>query len=154
MPRPAGIQAYSSRSGASKQGVAVGLSSAVDTLMFYPAGLVSDRLGRKWSAVSCLLVLSAGMVLVPLTHTFGSFVLVGLLMGAGNGLGSGINMTLGADFAAGVEPSLFLGLWRLVTDVGIAASVAFSTATLVIAGLGIAAGVFHAATVKETLGNR
>ena len=85
--------------------------------MFYPAGLVSDRRGRKWSAVSCLVILSLGMAMVPLTHTLGSFILVGLLVGLGNGMGSGIIMTLGADFAGDSEPGVFLGVWRLGTRI-------------------------------------
>ena len=85
-------------------GLAVGISSAIDTMMFYPAGTMSDRLGRRWSAVSCLVVLSAGMALVPVTGSFTTFLLVGLVVGMGNGLGSGINMTLAADFARGSEP--------------------------------------------------
>jgi MFS family permease len=145
-------------------GIVVGLSAAAETLMFLPAGLLSDRLGRKWSAVSCLMLLSAGMALVPLTRGYVPFLLAGLVVGLGNGLGSGINMTLGADFASGVEPSLFLGLWRLVTDLGvagaplliglIAGSLALGPATLAIAGLGLAGGVFHAAAVAETLERR
>ncbi len=142
-------------------GLVVGISAAGDTLMFYPAGLVSDRKGRKWSAVSCLVALSLGMAMIPLTHTLGSFVLVGLLVGLGNGMGSGINMTLGADFAADSEPGVFLGLWRLVTDIGGAAApfvigvvtsaLALGPAALVIAALGLAGGGFHAAAVPETL---
>ena len=142
-------------------GLVVGLSSASDTLMFYPAGLVSDRRGRKWSAVLCLVTLSAGVALIPLTHNLVSLLLVALAVGLGNGMGSGINMTLGADFASGTESGVFLGLWRLVTDVGAALaplvvgvvtlSVALGPAALVLAGLGMAGGVFHAAAVPETL---
>ncbi len=142
-------------------GLAVAISAAGDTLMFYPAGLVSDRRGRKWSAVSCLVILSLGMAMVPLTHTLGSFILVGLLVGLGNGMGSGIIMTLGADFAGDSEPGVFLGVWRLVTDIGgaaapivigvVAGSLALGPAALLIAALGLAGAGFHAAVVPETL---
>jgi MFS family permease len=142
-------------------GLAVGLSSAVDTVMFYPAGALSDRLGRRWSAVSCLVVLSASLAFVPLTHDFTWFLVVGLVVGFGNGLGSGINMTLAADFASGAEPEVFLGLWRLVTDIGvagaplligaIAGTLAMGPAVLVIAALGLGGAWFHARSVQETL---
>jgi MFS family permease len=141
-------------------GLAVGISAAGDTLMFIPAGLLSDRKGRKWSAVSCLLVFSAGMACIPLARTLGAFLLVGLVVGLGNGLGSGINMTLGADFAADSEPGVFLGVWRLITDIGGGAApfvvgavtgiVALGPAAFVIAGAGLVGGVFHAAFVPET----
>ncbi len=142
-------------------GLAVGLGSAIDTLMFYPAGALSDRFGRRWSAVSCMIVLSAGMALVPLTHDFGWFLAVGLLTGFGNGLGSGINMTLAADFATGPEPEVFLGLWRLITDLGvagapimiglIAATASLAPSTVAIAAIGLAGAWFHARSVQETL---
>jgi len=142
-------------------GLAVGISAAGDTLMFYPAGILSDRRGRKWSAVSCLVILSLGMAMVPLAHTLGSFILVGLLVGLGNGMGSGIIMTLGADFAGDSEPGVFLGVWRLVTDIGGAAapfvigvvtgSLALGPAALLIAALGLTGAGFHAAVVPETL---
>ena len=141
-------------------GLVVGVSSAADTLMFLPAGLVSDRRGRKWSAVSCLFVLSLGMAMIPLARSLGAFIAVGLLVGLGNGMGSGINMTLGADFAADSEPGVFLGVWRLVTDVGagvspflvslVTTALALGPASLVIAALGLAGGAFHAAVVPET----
>ncbi len=142
-------------------GLAVGLSSAVDTLMFYPAGALSDRLGRRWSALSCMIVLAVGLALVPLAGSFGWFLLVGVIAGIGNGLGSGINMTLAADFATGSDPEVFLGLWRLVTDIGVAGAplligliaetVALAPAALVIAALGLGGAWFHARNVQETL---
>src|SRR5690606_20222498 len=44
---------------AGEVGVLFGLSSAIDLVMFYPAGIVMDRFGRKWTAIPCLLALSA-----------------------------------------------------------------------------------------------
>jgi MFS family permease len=146
---------------ASAIGLAVGLSSAADTLLFYPAGALSDRLGRRWSAVSCMLVLSASLAFLPLARDFWPFVIVGVIVGLGNGLGSGINMTLAADFAGEAEPQLFMGLWRLLTDVGSAGAplligltvqlVALSPAALVIAAFGLGGAWFHVVSVPETL---
>jgi MFS family permease len=142
-------------------GLAVGLSSAVDTALFYPAGALSDRLGRRWSAVSCMLVMSASLAFLPLARDFWGFVIVGMIVGLGNGLGSGINMTLAADFASGAEPQLFMGLWRTLTDVGggvaplliglVVQLMALSPAALVIAAIGLAGAWFHVVSVPETL---
>jgi len=41
-----------------------------------------------------------------------------MLAGFGNGLGSGINMTMGADFAPSLIRGEFLGVWRLMSDTG------------------------------------
>src|SRR5581483_192375 len=75
-------------------GIVVGLSSAIDMLMFYPVGIVTDRWGRKWVAIPCLLFLALGVAMTPLAHTAEALVVVGLIGGFGNGLGSGIIMTL------------------------------------------------------------
>ena len=72
-----------------------GLSGAVDMLLFYPAGSVMDRLGRKWVAVPSMFVLGLAHLLLPLTHSTVTLTAVALLMGVGNGLGAGVIMTLG-----------------------------------------------------------
>jgi MFS family permease len=99
-------------------GLVIGLASAIDMTLFYPVGMVMDRWGRKWTIIPCLLTLSLAMGLVPFTQGFLSFLLVGLLGGIGNGLGSGAVMTLGADLAPRERSGEFLGVWRLIPDSG------------------------------------
>lgn len=101
-------------------GLVVGLSSGIDMLLFYPAGLIMDRLGRKWAMIPCLVILSTAFFLLPLAGSIGALIAVGLVAGLGNGFGSGIVMTLGADFAPDGVTGEFLGLWRLIGDVGTA----------------------------------
>ncbi|HEY5266293.1 MAG TPA: MFS transporter [Acidimicrobiales bacterium] len=96
-------------------------SSLIDLAFFYPAGVVSDRWGRKAVAIPCMVVLSIGHILVPFSHAFSTLFLVALVLGFGNGMGSGIVMTLGADFTPAVGRSSFLAVWRLVSDGGTAA---------------------------------
>jgi hypothetical protein len=55
---------------------------------------------------------------MPLATTEPALVAVALLIAAGNGLGSGIVMTIGADTAPVVGRSQFLGGWRLCGDIG------------------------------------
>jgi MFS family permease len=142
-------------------GLVVGLGSAIDMLMFLPVGIVMDRWGRKWVAVPSLVVLSLGLALLPLARSFEMLVLVGVLTGFGNGLGTGIVMTLGADLSPPVGRGEFLGVWRLVGDVGTsggpfvigatAGLLTLGAASLVIAGVGLAGSVFLALTATETL---
>jgi MFS family permease len=142
-------------------GLILSLSSAVDMLLFYPAGLIMDRVGRKWAIVPSFLVQALGMGLVPLTGSFAGLVLVSMLIGLGNGLGSGSMMTLGADLAPRQSRGEFLGIWRLIGDAGssggpllvggIADWVALPTAALLLAGAGLAAGTVFALFVPETL---
>lgn len=98
--------------------VIFGMVSAMDMLVFYPAGKVMDLYGRLWVALPCALMLGMSLVAIPLTQGYISFVIVCLLMGLGNGIGSGIVMTLGADSAPQLGRTQFLGLWRLIADVG------------------------------------
>jgi MFS family permease len=95
-----------------------GISGAVDMLLFYPAGSVMDRFGRKWVAVPSMLVLGLAHLLLPLTHSGVALTAVALLMGIGNGLGAGIIMTLGADASPPVGRAQFLGAFRLFADTG------------------------------------
>jgi MFS family permease len=77
-----------------------------------------DRFGRLWIAVPSMLVLGASQAVLPLTHGLVSLTVVAMLMGFGNGIGSGILMTLGADVAPAATRSQFLGVWRLCADSG------------------------------------
>jgi MFS family permease len=103
---------------ASQISLIFGVSAGIEMAMFYPIGMLMDRKGRRWAALPCLVLLSIGMVLVPLTSTFTGLLLVGLFLGVANGFGAGINMTLGSDLSPERGRNQFLGLWRLVTDVG------------------------------------
>ena len=134
-------------------GIIFGISAAMDMTLFYPAGSASDRFGRKFVAVPCLTVLGAAFLLLPLTDSFLTIALVGVLMGFGNGMGAGIVMTLGADFSPAVGRAEFLGVWRTVSDVGTAggplvAAVVAGVATLGAASVAVGAlGLVGAAVI-------
>jgi MFS family permease len=113
-----------------------GLSGAVDMLLFYPAGSVMDRLGRKWVAVPSMFVLGLAHLLLPLTHTVVTLTLVALLMGIGNGLGAGVIMTLGADASPPVGRAQFLGAFRLFADTGNGAGPLLLAGATALLGLG------------------
>jgi MFS family permease len=102
----------------SSTSVVFGIAGLVDTLTFYPSGRVMDRAGRLWIAVPSMLVLGGAQAALPLTHGLASLTVVAMLMGFGNGIGSGILMTLGADVAPPATRSQFLGVWRLCADSG------------------------------------
>jgi len=99
-------------------GLAFSLSSAVDMAMFYPAGQMLDRLGRKFALIPSITLLGLSLMLIPYCSSFLSFTAVAMLAGLGNGFGTGIFMTLGSDFSPRVGRGQFLGVWRLVGDMG------------------------------------
>lgn len=141
-------------------GQIVSLSAMVDMALFWPAGWIMDRWGRKAAAVPSFLLLGLGMVLVPMSSNYTELLLVGLLLGLANGLGSGTMMTLGADLAPPGRTGEFLGLWRLIGDsgqalaplaVGITADVLGIAVTAgLCSGLGLLAAGLLAAFVPET----
>ncbi|WNI16816.1 MFS transporter [Actinacidiphila sp. ITFR-21] len=102
----------------SSTSVVFGIAGLVDTLTFYPSGQVMDRAGRLWIAVPSMLVLGGAQAALPLTRTLTELTVVAMVMGFGNGIGSGILMTLGADVAPPETRSQFLGVWRLCADSG------------------------------------
>ncbi|MFC9689620.1 MFS transporter [Kribbella sp. NPDC056951] len=121
-----------------------GLSGAVDMLLFYPAGSVMDRFGRKWVAVPSMLVLGTAHLLLPLTHTAATLTAVALLMGVGNGLGAGVIMTLGADASPPVGRAQFLGAFRLFADAGNGGGPLLLAGATAVLGLGPAVVVMAA----------
>jgi MFS family permease len=138
-------------------------SAAADALLFYPVGLAMDRLGRKWTAVPCLLLLSLGVLTIAWADSYAMLVVGGLIAGFGNGMGSGINMTLAGDFAPAKGRAEFIGVWRLWSDAGaavapfvmgtIAELLVLSAAGAVTAGLGLAGMLVMAYAVREPLGH-
>ena len=104
-----------------KTSLIFGIASAVDMALFYPSGKVMDHYGRLAIALPSMAILGGAMMILPLTHGTVTFTLVAMLMSFGNGIGSGIMMTLGAD-AAPVDGRIrFLSIWRILSDSGNAA---------------------------------
>ena len=145
-------------------GLVMSASAAIDMLMFPLAGYMMDNLGRRYAAISCLLILALGIFLIPFGTTLWGLVLASIIAGAGNGLGSGINMTLGADFAPRNERGEFLGVWRLVSDSGsfagpifigyIASSFALASAFTAVSFIGLMGAAMMVFFVRETLVRR
>ncbi|MDP6776827.1 MAG: MFS transporter [Candidatus Latescibacteria bacterium] len=142
-------------------GSIVSIAAFVDMSLFYVAGMIMDRLGRKYAIVPCFLVQGIGMALIPFTGSYTGLLLATCLMGLGNGLGAGSMMTLGADLAPGESVGEFLGVWRLVGDGGslgaplvvgnVADALGLSAATWAVAGVGVLASLTFAFLVPETL---
>ncbi len=122
--------------------VVFGVSGGVDMLLFYPAGRVMDRFGRAAAAIPSMVALAVGHVLVPFTQSAGTLLAVGVLMGLGNGASSGLVMTLGADLAPPNAGARFLGIWRLLADVGNGAGPLALSAITAVVSLGVGIGSF------------
>lgn len=123
-------------------------AAALDVAFMWPGGWLMDTRGRMVVAVPVVLSMAVACLLLPLATTVVSVSLVMALIACGNGLGSGIVMTLGADAAPDEGRPQFLGAWRLCGDIGntggpllvgaIAATAPLATACLVVGVLGLA----------------
>jgi len=100
-------------------GLIMSVAQAFDVLLFYPAGVIMDRWGRKYAIIPSFLIQAIGMVLIPLTTGFPGLLFVSCVIAFGNGLSSGTMLTMGADLAPENARGEFLGLWRLIGDSGI-----------------------------------
>ena len=123
-------------------------AAALDVAFMWPGGWLMDTRGRMVVAVPVVLSMAVACLLLPLATSALSVALVMALIACGNGLGSGIVMTLGADAAPDDGRPQFLGAWRLCGDIGntggpllvsaIAATAPLATACLVVGVLGLA----------------
>ncbi len=128
-----------------------GVASAVDMALFYPSGKVMDRHGRLAVAVPSMLIMGAAMAVLPLTSGIVELTVVAMVMSFGNGIGSGIVMTLGADVAPPDNRLRFLSMWRLMSDTGnalgpvvvsvIASLWALAAGIVAVGGIGLLAAV-------------
>jgi MFS family permease len=146
-------------------GLVYSAATVVDIALFYPSGVLADRLGRKWSAVPSMALYALGLALLPLVSGLYSLLAVAALLGFANGIGTGVVMIIGADLArASGRHGQFLGLWRLIGDLGLSGapmlagaivkSAGLAAASLTIAGLGVLGVLVMAFGVAETLGRR
>lgn len=104
----------------------IGLATAVDFALFFTSGQIMDRWGRLASIIPSMAVMSLALLLLSLTHDLSGnvvwFIAMAFLFALGNGIGSGIVLTLSSDLADKKNPAPFLGAWRFVTDSGAAAA--------------------------------
>jgi MFS family permease len=158
------VPLYASRMlgmGVGEIGSIVSISSAVDMSLFIPAGILMDKLGRKFASVPSFLIMAVGMAMIPFASGYVSLLLATCVMGFGNGIGSGTMMTLGADLAPREATGEFLGVWRLIGDVGatggplvvggIADLVGLTLSAFTLSGVGVLAAVTLVLFVRETL---
>lgn len=142
-------------------GILISISWGLDMLLFYPAGWIMDNLGRKYAIVPSFVIQTVAMVMVAFSTDFASLLIASGLMGLGNGISSGTMMTLGSDLAPPDSRGDFLGVWRLIGDVGatgaplvvgwVAGLVVLPAAAGALSGAGILAALIFAFLVPEPL---
>lgn len=132
-------------------------SMGVEVVLFFPGGVIMDRLGRWWVTVPTLAIMTVGFAALPFSHSVWAVTVWGVVLGLGNGLSSGIVMTLGADLSPDVGRAQFLAGWRVFSDVGTSIGPLIIAAVTRLATLGISSltlaliGVLGAAQLAHLL---
>ena len=108
-----------------------------------------------------MLMFVVGLIVLPLAEGFYSLLAAGLVLGLANGLGTGIVMVIGMDLAPEETRGQFLGVWRLIGDVGgvggplvagmLAEVASLAAASFVGAGIGALGALVLLFWVPETL---
>ncbi len=134
----------------------VGIAGAIDFALFYASGQVMDRFGRLWAALPSMLLMGAGFLALAFTHELSDasmwFAMLAAVIGVGNGLSSGILMTLGADVAPQRDPAAFLSSWRMLNDAGGATAPVVFSALAAVSTLGVATGAMGVIALLGALG--
>lgn len=131
----------------SEVGFVASLSFGVDLACFPLAGILMDRFGRKASAVPALVLIGLGLGLLPLADCLWKICACAAITGVGNGLSSGVVMTLGTDIAPDHAQGIFLGLWGFIQRAGAAAGPAVVGAVASASPGGVVDGALFAAGV-------
>jgi MFS family permease len=104
--------------------LAISLSGFLDVISSYPSGYIMDRKGRHVNALISFSIVAVGFVLLALSYDQISFFLASMIIGLGNGFGSGLLITIGGDISnkMGKEKGVsFLAFWQFIGDSGSAA---------------------------------
>ena len=127
------------------------VAAAIDIAFFFPGGWLMDTRGRFVVAVPVVASTAVACMLLPLATTAATVAAVMVLIAAGNGLGSGIVMTLGADTAPVEGRAQYLGGWRLCGDIGVSAGPVLVGALAAVAPLGVACVVLGVLAAAGTV---
>lgn len=110
-------------------GVEIGMhESSISLLIAFGAGLelgfmflgayIKDHLGRTTTLVACLTIFGSGFVVMVLRPDLVGMIAAASVMALGNGLGAGVNMTIGADLSPAIGRARFLGIWAIFSNGG------------------------------------
>lgn len=96
--------------------VAIAVAGMLATV--YPAGRLSDRIGRKPIAISAALLASIGVLVIILSQSYSLILIAAGIIGVAMGAFSSTNWALATDLVAKGEEARYLGLANMATAGG------------------------------------
>ena len=99
-------------------GILVAVGAASDLLLFPLSGLLMDRFTRLAASVPALSLIAVGLFVAAAATTPAALVAGAAIAGLGNGMGSGIMLTIGADIAPRADAVQFLSLLGSAREAG------------------------------------
>ncbi len=126
---------------AAQIGFFASLTTILEFIMFLPAGYIMDKWGRKFTLIPGTFFMAASLLILALFPTLPGYIAGTLLMAFGNGLATGVIMSIGSDLAPSECRGQFLGVWRFVCDLGFTGGPLFVTGLMGLVGLGVSSVV-------------
>lgn len=116
----------------------VALGAALELVLMFPGGYIKDWLGRSAVLIVCLVIFGSGFLVMSVQPVLLWTILAVVVMAIGNGLGAGVNMTIGADLSPKVGRAKFLGIWAIFNNSGKLGGPALVAGLLAVATLPLA----------------
>jgi MFS family permease len=149
---------------ASDIGLMFSVAGTSAIILTYPAGWLSDHLGRKKTLVPGLVVMGIAALLITQVTGLASALVLAAFYGAGEALAQGASQAYVADIAPPERRGTFLGVWSLFSNtqgsisplaIGAFADLAgFRTTFMLVAGILAGSAVLMAALAPDFGGRR
>jgi len=100
-------------------GLAMAAIMITNLIVIFPAGIASDKFGRKTMLIPCLVLMGIADIVFPLSKSLNGMILNGLLLGFSSGLAGPI-MAYISDIAPAGHSLEAMSIYRTISDFGFA----------------------------------
>lgn len=104
--------------GAGQVGLTLTVVTAMQFAFVFPAGRLSDKLGRKAIIVPGGVITALGLVLFAQSNSYCCFLLSAVVLGLGRGFGGAVPTAYVTDIASPQDYEHTIALYRTVSDIG------------------------------------
>ena len=118
--QPVVIQLWGVEIGLHKSSISlvIAFGAGLELIVMFLGAYIKDHLGRIATLVACLTIFGSGFIIMRTLPELSGMVIAAAVMAFGNGLGAGVNMTIGADLSPADGRPRFLGIWAIFNNGG------------------------------------